>query len=116
MRHRKKTIVLDRKKQPREAMLKNLACSLILYEKIKTTKAKAKATQAIVEKIITLAKKNNITVRRRLIQKLPIKNAVNKCLEVLGPRYRERRGGYTRIVKIGPRLGDGAEIVQIELV
>jgi len=117
MRHRKKKTILGRKKQPREAMLKNLASSLILYEKIKTTRAKAKAIQPIVEKIITLSKDNNLTVRRRLMQKLPVSNAVKKCLEVLGPRYKERKSGYTRIVKLGTRrVGDGAEVVQIELV
>ena len=98
-------------------MLKNMASSLILYEKVKTTKAKAKAIQPIVEKIITLSKNNNLTVRRRLIEKLPVKSAVSKCLEVLGPRYKERQSGYTRIVKLDSRRhGDGAEIVQIEFV
>ena len=117
MRHRKKNVKLGRKKQPREAMLKNLASSFILYEKVKTTKAKAKAVQPIVEKLITMSKENNLTVRRRLMQALPVKSSVEKCLEVLGPRYKERKSGYTRIIKLAtPRVGDGAEMVQIEFV
>jgi large subunit ribosomal protein L17 len=116
MRHRKKGKILDRKKSAREALLKNLATSLILYEKIKTTKAKAKTVKPLVEKIITLAKNNNLTSRRQLITLLYHKKAVAKALEVLGPRYQQRKGGYTRIVNLGLRPGDGAEIAQIELI
>ncbi|MDD4606785.1 MAG: 50S ribosomal protein L17 [Patescibacteria group bacterium] len=116
MRHLKKGRKLDRKKAPREALLKNLAQSLILYEKIETTEAKAKEMRSIVEKMITIGKENNLTTRRHLISLLPTKNAVDKVLEVLGPKYKDRPGGYTRIVKIGPRQGDGAKIVQISLV
>jgi large subunit ribosomal protein L17 len=116
MRHQKKGKILDRTKQPREAMLKSLATSLVIYEKVKTTKAKAKVVRSIVEKLITTAKNNNLTARRKLLQGLYHKKAVNKALEVLGPRYKERKGGYTRIIKLGTRKGDGAEMVQIEFV
>jgi len=116
MRHRKKGKTLDRKKASREAMLRNLAISLILYEKMKTTEAKAKALRPIVEKLITIGKENNLEARRKLLKYLYLENAVKKILEVLGPKYKEKRGGYTRIVKIGPRQGDGAKIVQIELI
>ena len=116
MRHRKKKKILDRKDQPRKMMLKNLASSVIIYEKVKTTEAKARTVKPIVEKIIALACQNNLTARRRLIEMLSQKMAVKKAMEVLGERYRERKGGYSRIIKLGKRQGDGAKIVQIELV
>jgi len=97
-------------------MLRNLASSLIIYEKIKTTEAKAKAVKPLVEKLITTAAKGDLTTRRKLIKVLPQPMAVKKALEILGARYRERPGGYTRIIKLGSRQGDGAKIVQIELV
>jgi len=116
MRHRKKGKILDRKKESREALLRSLATSIVIYEKIKTTKAKAKAVKPLVEKLITTAKKNDLTARRKLLTVLYHKKAVNKALEVLGPRYKERKGGYLRIINLGRRQGDGAEIVQIEFV
>ena len=116
MRHQKKGRKLGRKIGPRTALIKGLADSLVLYEKIKTTQAKAKSLRPYIEKLITVAGKNNLTTRRRLISKLKTQNAVKKMLEVYGPRYKQRKGGYTRIVKIGPRKGDGAEMVQIEFV
>ena len=115
MRHRSKVKTLDRKKAPRELMLRNLASSILLYEKVKTTEAKAKVVQPLVERLITLAKTNNLTTRRRLLQQLLQKNAVKKALEVLGDRYKDTKGGYTRIIKLGTRKGDGAEMAQIEL-
>lgn len=116
MRHRSKTKILGREKAPRQALLRGLATSVIIYEKVKTTEAKAKAVKPVVEKLITTAKKNDLTARRKLLSVLYHKNAVNKALEVLGPRYQDRKGGYTRIVKLGKRQGDGAEMVQIEFV
>jgi len=116
MRHRKKGKTLDRKKASREALLRSLATSIVIYEKIKTTKAKAKAVKPLVEKMVTLAKKNDLNARRKLLETLYHKKAVNKALEVLGPRYKDRKGGYTRIINLGPRQGDGAEMVQIEFV
>jgi large subunit ribosomal protein L17 len=116
MRHRKKTKILDRKKEAREMMLRNLASSVIIFEKVKTTKAKAKAVKPIVEKVITTAKKDDLFSRRKLIAILPQKMAVKKAMEVIGKRYKNKNGGYTRIVNLGARQGDGADIAQIELV
>ena len=116
MRHRVKTKKLDRKKEPREMMLRNLASSILIYEKVKTTKAKAKVVRSLAEKMITIAKKGDLTARRKLISTLPQKMAIKKAMEVLGKRYKDRNGGYSRIIKLGTRQGDGAEIVQIELV
>ena len=116
MRHRNKGRKLGRTKEPREMMLKNLACSVLIYEKVKTTKAKAKEVRSLVEKSITTAKKGDLSSRRKLLSSLPQKNAVDKLMNVLGEKYKERPGGYTRIIKLGNREGDGAEMVQIELV
>ncbi len=116
MRHQKKKITLDRSSAARYALLRNLAESLVLYEKIKTTKAKAKATRSLVERLITTAKQNSLAARRKLGAALYTKNTVRKLMEVLGPRYAERRGGYTRSTMIKRRVGDGAEEVVIELV
>ncbi len=116
MRHQKKKVTLDRKVGPRTAMLKSLAESVILYEKVFTTKAKAKAVRPIVERLITKAKANTLASRRDLLSRLHTKNAVNKLLEVLGPRYKERAGGYTRTTMVKNRVGDNAEEAVIELV
>ena len=116
MRHKNKVKTLDRKKEPRELMLRNLASSVLIYEKVKTTEAKAKAVKPLVERMITTAKKGDLTARRKLIETLPQKMAVKKAMEVLGEKYKERKGGYTRIIKLGTREGDGAKVVQIELV
>ncbi|MFH0891317.1 MAG: 50S ribosomal protein L17 [Candidatus Falkowbacteria bacterium] len=116
MRHRNTKKILSREKAPRELMLRNLASSILIYEKVKTTKAKAKVVRTLVERAITTAKKGDLTARRKLISVLPQKMAVKKAMEVLGERYKDKQGGYTRIVKIGTRQGDGAEMVRIELV
>jgi len=116
MRHRNKGKILDRKVGPRQAMVKNLVQSLVLYEKIKTTGARAKVLRSQVERCITLGKKPTLANRRLLLQRLPTENAVKKILEVLSPRYLERKGGYTRIIKLGTRSGDRAEMVQIEFI
>lgn len=116
MRHRNKNKILDRKKAPRELMLRNMASSLIIYEKIQTTEAKAKTVQPLVEKMINISKGKDLNARRALIEVLLQKNAIKKALEVLADRYKERAGGYTRIIKLKARQGDGAEMVQLELV
>lgn len=116
MRHRNKKKILSRKKSPREALMRNLETSLILYERIKTTKAKAKVLRPRVEKLITLGKIKNLTSKRRLLQELYVKKAADKVLDVISPKYKERMGGYTRIIPIGSRKGDGAEMVMIEFV
>ena len=116
MRHRNKNKILDRKKGPRELMLRNLASSIILYEKVQTTRAKAAAVRPLVEKMITVSKANDLNARRSLLEVLLQKNAVRKAMDVLSIRYKERDGGYTRTIKLGARQGDGAQMVQIELV
>jgi len=116
MRHRNKNKILDRKKEPRELMLRNLASSILLYEKVKTTKAKAQAVRPLVERLITSSREGTLASRRGLAKVLLQKKAIKKTMDVLGERYKTRPGGYTRIIKLGTRTGDGAEIVQIELV
>lgn len=97
-------------------MLRNLASSIIIYEKVKTTEAKAKAVKPLLEKVITTAVKGGLSNRRELIAQLPQPMAVKKALEVLAVKYKDKRGGYLRTIKLGRRQGDNAEIVQIELV
>ncbi len=116
MRHRNKGKILDREKAPREALLRNLATSIILHEKVKTTQARAKAVRSLVEKAITVGKKPSLASRRQLLSMFYTDHPVKKIIEVLGPRYDQRPGGYTRISKIGPRKNDAAEMVHIELV
>lgn len=116
MRHRKKGKKLGRKKAPRVALLRGLAVSLIIHGKIKTTAAKAKAVRSVVEKLITTGKKGNLTARRQLAAYLGSNDAVKKVMEVLGPKYSQQKGACTRIIKLGPRSGDGAEMVVIEFI
>ncbi|HEU0051212.1 MAG TPA: 50S ribosomal protein L17 [Patescibacteria group bacterium] len=116
MRHRRTGKTLDRNSSARRALLKNLATSVILYEHVNTTLAKAKAVKPLVERLITRGKTKTLATRRELMKDLSIESAVNKILEELGPRYSARTGGYTRIIKLGSRKGDGAEVAQIQLV
>ena len=116
MRHLKKKATLGREKAPREAMMRNLAESLILHGSIKTTKAKARALRSFVEPLVTKAKKDTLAQRRLLKSALYTDATVNKLLVEIGPRYVERAGGYTRIIKMGPRFNDAAEMVRIEFV
>ena len=116
MRHRNSGKILDRKKGPREALLRNLATSIVLFEKVKTTRAKAKAVRPLVERMITTGKAGGLVSRRKLSSFFYSENAAKKVLEELGPRYKDRAGGYTRITNLVRREGDGAEMVQIELV
>lgn len=97
-------------------MLRSLATSVILYEKVKTTKAKAKAVRPLVERMITTSKAGTVAARRSIAKIVYSDGATKKLVEELGPRYKDRAGGYTRITALGPRQGDGADIVQIELV
>lgn len=116
MRHNRKGKVLGREKAPREALTRSLVTSLVVFEKIKTTKAKAQVTRPKVEKLITLAKNDTLHNRRQALKVLYTPGAVKKLFEVLGPKYKERKGGYTRIIKLTPRAGDGAEMAVIEFV
>lgn len=117
MRHQKKKVTLDRKAASRNALIAGLAESLILYEKVMTTKAKAKVVKSFVEKLITVAKKNTLAARRDLIAKLYTQNSVKKLMDVLGPRFAERKGGYCRLTLVSnARVGDGAEKAIVEIL
>ncbi|PJA89584.1 MAG: 50S ribosomal protein L17 [Candidatus Magasanikbacteria bacterium CG_4_9_14_3_um_filter_32_9] len=116
MRHRKQKFTLGREKAARTALIKNLAESLILHGSIKTTEAKAKALRTYVEPLVTKARKNTLATRRLVISKLFTEEAVKKLMEEVGPKYVERDGGYTRIIKLENRKNDGAPIVKIEFV
>lgn len=116
MRHRRKGVVLGREKAPRTALLRSLATSLILYEKIRTTQAKAKAVQSVAEKLVTIAKEDSLHNKRKTLKVVYTEGAMRKLFEVLGPRFKERPGGYTRITKLGRRPGDAAEMALIEFV
>ena len=116
MRHQVKGKKLGRDSAQRKALLRNLVTSFLEKERIHTTLAKAKAVRPVAEKMITLAKKNTLHTRRMALRFVYKKNVVKKLFEDIGPRFTERPGGYTRIVKTGPRSGDGAEMAVIELV
>lgn len=116
MRHRLKGRKLGRNKAQRRALFANLAGSLIKHEQIKTTIAKAKDLRPIVEKMITLGKKGDLHSRRRAIAYLYDERVVRKLFDVLSERYKDRQGGYTRIIKAGNRHGDNAPIAYIEFV
>ncbi len=104
-----------RKTDQRKALIKSLVTALISKEKIKTTEAKAKELSSVVEKFITRAKKNNLA-SRKLIAKFLSPKIVKKLVDEIAPRYKERKGGYTRIMKLGRRKSDGAKIAIIELI
>ncbi len=100
----------------RKSVLRNLSTSLILHGRIKTTEAKAKEVRKVVEKLITMAKEDNLNTRKRAYSYLFVKDAVQKLFELAKNDYADRNGGYTRILKLGQRRGDGAKIVILELV
>ncbi len=116
MRHQKNTKVLDRKKAPRTALIKNLAGQAIIYEKIRTGRTKAKLIKSYLEKLITKSAKNDLATMRYLKTKLNHKTAIKKLLEVYGPQFKEKSGGYMRIINDDKRKGDGAEMVYLEII
>ncbi|MBN8870604.1 MAG: 50S ribosomal protein L17 [Solirubrobacterales bacterium] len=117
MRHAKKRNKLGRDSAHRKALLSNLSKEIIEHERIKTSQAKAKAAKPEIEKLITLGKRGDLHARRQALSVLrQDKFAVHKLFEEIAPRYAEREGGYTRIVKIGPRKSDSTEMVFLELV
>ena len=116
MRHKKKGRKLGRKVGNRKALLRNLACQLILHKKIKTTDPKAKELRSFIEPLITLAKKDNLHSRRLVIRKLPKKNVVRILFKEIAPLFSNRPGGYTRITKLGLRDNDRAPVSIIEFV
>jgi len=116
MRHRLSGRKLGRTTAHREMLLRNLATSLIEKERVRTTVAKAKELRPFVEKLITMGKTGTLAARRRALAVLVKEDAVTRLFETVAPRFSERSGGYTRIVKLGPRKGEGAEMAVIELV
>lgn len=127
MRHRTKSVKLGRTSQHRDAMLANLVLSLIKHNRVKTTLAKAKAAAPIAEKMITLGKKGDLHHRRLAMARLKVRNnpdakqkgsfdALQRLFVELAPRYKDRSGGYTRILKLGPRNSDSAPMALLEWV
>lgn len=116
MRHRKSGRKLNRTSSHRKAMFANMTASLIKHEQIVTTLPKAKELRSVVDKIITLGKRGDLHARRQAISKIRDVDMVKKLFDILGPRYSERNGGYTRVLKAGFRYGDNAPMAVIELV
>lgn len=116
MRHRKSGRKLGRNSSHRKAMFRNMATSLFLHETIRTTVPKAKELRRVVEPLITLAKEDGVANRRLAFDRLRDKEVVGKLFTDLGPRFKERPGGYVRILKLGPRPGDAAPMALVQLV
>lgn len=116
MRHQKKTVKLGLTAAHRKSLLANQVCSLIEHQRIKTTLAKAKAVRPLAEKMVTLGKKGSLHARRTALSVLRQKDAVKKLFEDIAPRTGDRKGGYTRIVKLGARKSDSAPVAFIEWV
>jgi large subunit ribosomal protein L17 len=117
MAHRIDGRKLGRTHGPRMALYRNLVISVLRYEQVQTTEAKAKEVRGMVERVITLARDGSLTARRRVISELPNEPLViDKLFREIAPKYSDRTSGFTRIVRLGQRAGDAAPIVQIELV
>lgn len=122
MRHQNRSRKLGRRTGHRLCMLKNLATSLIVHKRITTTHTRAKEVQKIVDHLINLAKKGDLSAKRQVFRYVHNRDAAADLFDVIAPQYREapdqteRKGGYTRIIKVGPRHGDGAPMVFLELV
>ena len=116
MRHRHGYRKLNRTQSHRKAMFSNMAASLIIHEQIKTTLPKAKELRRITDKMISLGKKGSLHSRRQAVSYLQSERAITKLFDTLAPRYKDRPGGYTRVIKAGFRYGDSAPMAIIELV
>jgi len=116
MRHRVAGRRLNRSTGMRRALFRNLISALIRHERIRTTEAKARAIRADAEKLITLAKRGDVNARRRIRRTITDPDLVQKLVNEVAPRYTDRPGGYTRMLKLGPRRGDAAAMVLLELV
>ena len=116
MRHRKSGRKLNRTSSHRKAMFANMAAALIKHEQIVTTLPKAKELRPFVDKLVTLAKKGDLAARRMAISKVRDQEMVRKLFDTIGPRYEERNGGYTRVLRAGYRYGDSAPVAVIEFV
>ena len=116
MRHQKNTRKLGRTSQHRDAMLANLVASLILHKRVKTTLAKAKAARPLAEKLVTLGKNGTLHARRLAVAKIGQKDVISTLFKDIAPGFKDRKGGYTRIIKLGPRQSDSAPIAFLEWV
>ena len=116
MRHRRRGRALSRSRSHRAALVRNQVTELLRHEAIVTTEAKAKEIRPVAERMITLGKKGTLHARRLAAAVLTDKKVVKRLFDDVGPRFSERPGGYTRIIKLGPRRGDGARMAHIELV
>ncbi len=116
MRHNKSGRKLGRNSSHRAAMMRNMVTSLLEHEKITTTDARAKELRKVVDRMITFGKRGDLHARRQAIKVIRDRKVVGKLFELIGPRYKDRPGGYTRIIKLANRLGDNASQVIIELV
>jgi large subunit ribosomal protein L17 len=116
VRHKRKGRKLGRDASHRKALFANLTIALVEHGRIKTTEAKAKELRPIAERLITLGKRGDLHARRQALAVLRSKEHVHRLFDEVAPRFSDRPGGYTRIVKLGPRLGDAAEMAYVELV
>ena len=116
MRHRAKGRQLSRTSEHKKALLRNMAASLFQHDKIVTTEAKAKELRPFAEKLVTLARRGDLHARRLAGRRIKDRDALAKLFTEIGPRFAARPGGYTRILKLGHRSGDGADIARIELL
>ena len=116
MRHQKSGRILGRNSSHRKAMFRNMASSLFRYEQIRTTVPKAKELRRVAEPLITLAKTSNLANRRLAMSRLGDRDAVTKLFDDLGPRFKDRAGGYTRILSCGLRAGDSAPMAYVQLL
>ena len=116
MRHRNKNKILSRKAPLRKALIRDLVTAMVTHERIEAPLVRLKVARQQLEKLITVAKNPSLQARRRLLAFFATEPSVKKMLEVIGPRYKDRKGGYTRITKMGSRLGDAAETAIIEFV
>ena len=116
MRHGKKIAKLGRTAPHRKAMLSNMMTSLFINERVTTTQTRAKELKRTAERVLTCAKKGDLHARRQVLCVIADKQVVAKLFDELGPRYKGRNGGYTRVIKLGPRRGDGAFMSIVELV
>ena len=116
MRHRVKGRQLSRTSSHKRAMLNNMAASLFRHERVETTEAKAKELRPFVERLITFARRGDLHARRQVERRIKDREVTGRLFKDIGPRFAARPGGYTRIVKLGHRSGDGAETARIELL
>jgi large subunit ribosomal protein L17 len=116
VRHHRAGKKLGRDSAHRKALYANLACSLIEHGRIRTTEAKAKAVKPFAEQMITLGKRGDLAARRQAVAELRSQDIVKRLFDDVAPRFADRPGGYSRIVKLGPRAGDAADMVYLELV